>query len=83
MTWLKILFFTAAVAVIGIFIRYGSADPCDWLAYDMADKSGLPQIAIRGILTAQFAGENPTRLHCLGRLADLHVNGVEDQLWDP
>ncbi len=83
MTWLKIAVLVVAIAVIGVFVRYGSGHPCDWLEHDMAAKSGLPRLAIQGVLAAQFAGDDPTLAVCIRRWADLHINGVEDQLWDP
>lgn len=83
MTWLKIAVLVIGMVAVGVFVRYGSGHPCDWLEHDMAAKSGLPRLAIQGVLAAQFAGDDPTVGTCLGRWADLHVNGVEDQLWDP
>ena len=83
MTWLKIAVLVVAIAVVGVFVRYGSGHPCDWLEHDMAAKSGLPRLAIQGVLAAQFAGDDPTPAVCIRRWADLHINGVEDQLWDP
>ena len=83
MAWLRIVALVLVVVTVGVFVRYGSGHPCDWLLHDMAAKSGLPRLAIQGVLAAQFAGEEPTVRICLGRWADLHVNGVEDQLWNP
>ena len=83
MTWLKIAVLVVVIAGVGVFVRYGSGHPCDWLEHDMAVKSGLPRLAIQGVLAAQFAGDDPTAAICIRRWVDLHVNGVEDQLWDP
>ena len=83
MTWLKIAVLVVGMIVVGVFIRYGSGHPCDWLLHDMSVKSGLPRLAIQGVLAAQFGREEPTVGVCLSRWADLHINGVEDQLWDP
>lgn len=82
MTWLKIAVLVIVMIVVGFFIRYGSGHPCDWLVHDLSAKSGMPQLVIEGVLLAQLKGEDPTIGTCVSRWADLHVNGVEPQLWD-
>ena len=82
MTWLKIAVLVIGMVAVGVFIRYGSADPCDWLVHDMSAKSGMPKLVIDGILLAQFRGDEPTIGTCASRWVDLHINGLEPQLMD-
>jgi len=50
------------------YARYDSLDPCDWMARDMAQESGLPVFIIEARIRAEFLLDGitePSSYECL------------------
>ena len=60
-----VLVSAAAIATYG---RYESFDPCVWMEQDLATRSGLPRLVVRGRIHAGFLMEgigDPGATQCL------------------
>ncbi len=44
----------AGAASAATYMRYESFHPCDWMEQDLAESSGLPRLAMRAQIRAEF-----------------------------
>jgi hypothetical protein len=62
MKWLISLILLVALA---IFVRYGSANPCEWMLHEKAEKSGVPRVLSEFILENHPRAGTWTSKRCL------------------
>ena len=51
---LIVLLLLVIAAGVATYSRYQSFHPCDWMEQDLADSSGLPRLAMRAQIRAEF-----------------------------
>ena len=50
----SIVFVLAIAAVAATYWRYQSFDPCDWMAHDLEEQTGLPELIVQARIKAYF-----------------------------
>ena len=66
-----------AAAGAATYGRYESFHPCDWMEQDLADSSGLPRLAMRAQIRAEFLLRgitNPGPADCVLAWWDFRAN---------
>lgn len=69
-------------AVAATYARYGSFDPCEWMEQDLAARSGLPRLAVRARIRAQFLLEGvaaPDAGQCILAWWEFRAEGVPEE----
>ena len=69
----------AVAASAATYARYESLDPCDWMARDMAQKSGLPLFIIEARIRADFLLDgitDPSAYECLSQWWKVRADGA-------
>jgi len=69
----------AVAASAATYARYESLDPCDWMARDMVQQSGLPLFIIEAQIRAAFLLDgitDPTPYECLSEWWKVRADGA-------
>jgi len=69
----------AVAASAATYARYESLNPCDWMARDMVQQSGLPLFIIEARIRAAFLLDgitDPTPYECLSEWWKVRADGA-------
>jgi hypothetical protein len=77
MTWAKTAAIIVVVVIVGLFVRYGTLRPCEWIYEDMASISGVPKFLVNAMLVGQLTS-NPSQFRCLRGWVKLHTEGLSE-----
>lgn len=79
-TALIIVIALVVAAVVATYARYRSFDPCEWIARDMADRTGIPVVVWHSRIRADFLLQgitDPSASDCVLAWWKERANGVE------